>query len=215
MGQEIRCMVTFGDNASDGTAHLDGEALRFRGPLRLTIPLREVQAAIARDGRLEITTAQGVATFDLGRSAERWAAKILHPPSVLDKLGVKDGSRVCVLSSGAPGEGTDAPWGLREHLIMHGSEVGEDVLSGGWDTIFLGAENREDLGRIDGLRCHLEPAGAVWVVFPKGKQHLKEADVLASGRAAGLVDVKVVKFSETHTALKFVVPVAHRAQRPR
>ena len=30
--------------------------------------------------------------------------------------------------------------------------------------------------------------------------------MLAAGRAAGLTDVKVARFSETHTALKFVVP---------
>ena len=33
---------------------------------------------------------------------------------------------------------------------------------------------------------------------------------MAAGKAAGLVDVKVVKFSETHTAEKFVIPVARR-----
>ncbi len=34
--------------------------------------------------------------------------------------------------------------------------------------------------------------------------------VMRAGRAAGLVDVKVVGFSATHTAQKFVIPVAAR-----
>jgi hypothetical protein len=34
--------------------------------------------------------------------------------------------------------------------------------------------------------------------------------VLAAGKQAGLVDVKVVSFSDTHTAEKFVIPVAKR-----
>ncbi len=31
-----------------------------------------------------------------------------------------------------------------------------------------------------------------------------------AGKAAGLVDVKVVSFSPTHTAEKFVIPIAKR-----
>lgn len=33
---------------------------------------------------------------------------------------------------------------------------------------------------------------------------------MAAGKEAGLVDIKVVRFSETHTALKFVIPLARR-----
>ena len=33
---------------------------------------------------------------------------------------------------------------------------------------------------------------------------------MAAGKAAGLVDVKVVGFSATHTAEKFVIPVPAR-----
>ena len=36
---------------------------------------------------------------------------------------------------------------------------------------------------------------------------------MAAGKAAGLVDVKVVAFSATHTAEKFVIPVAKRRDR--
>jgi hypothetical protein len=48
------------------------------------------------------------------------------------------------------------------------------------------------------------------VVYPKGKQEITENDVLKAGRQAGLVDTKVALFSDTHTALKFVVPVKWR-----
>jgi hypothetical protein len=50
----------------------------------------------------------------------------------------------------------------------------------------------------------------LWIVYPKGKSEIREIDVLAAGKAAGLVDVKVVAFSATHTALKFVRPKAKR-----
>ena len=56
----------------------------------------------------------------------------------------------------------------------------------------------------------IQPAGALWVVYPKGRQDIKEGDVMAAAKAAGLVDVKVCAFSATHTATKMVIPVARR-----
>ena len=39
---------------------------------------------------------------------------------------------------------------------------------------------------------------------------IREKQVLETGRAAGPKDVKVASFSASHTALKFVIPVAAR-----
>jgi hypothetical protein len=50
----------------------------------------------------------------------------------------------------------------------------------------------------------------VWVIRPKGSDRISENDVMAAGRAAGLYDVKVVRFSDTHTAQKFVIPKKDR-----
>ena len=76
--------------------------------------------------------------------------------------------------------------------------------------IFFGASEAADLGGVAELVPSLTSAGALWIVYPKGKQEIKEGQVLAAGKAAGLVDVKVVSFSETHTALKFVRPKSKR-----
>jgi hypothetical protein len=50
----------------------------------------------------------------------------------------------------------------------------------------------------------------VWAIYPKGRRELSEDTVRAAGRRAGLVDVKVVRFSETLGALKLVIPRARR-----
>jgi hypothetical protein len=76
--------------------------------------------------------------------------------------------------------------------------------------IFLRVGPRADLGRLASLEPWIERNGAVWIVYPKGRKDLKETDVIAAGLAAGLVDNKVVRFSDTHTALRFVIPVARR-----
>jgi hypothetical protein len=51
---------------------------------------------------------------------------------------------------------------------------------------------------------------ALWVVYRKGQKEITEMDVIGTGRKSGLKDVKVVGFSPTHTALKFVIPLHKR-----
>ena len=58
--------------------------------------------------------------------------------------------------------------------------------------------------------AQIVPNGAIWTLRTKGQRAVTEADTMAAGKAAGLVDVKVVSFSETMTAEKFVIPVARR-----
>ena len=79
------------------------------------------------------------------------------------------------------------------------------------DLIFYGVDHRDGLGGIAALVRRIKPDGAVWIVRPKGRREITEAETMAAGKRAGLVDVKVVSFSDTHTAEKFVIPVAKRA----
>ena len=66
------------------------------------------------------------------------------------------------------------------------------------------------LDRLARLEPFIERNGAVWAVFPKGRKELRDVDVIRAGVAAGLVDNKVIRFSETHTAFRFVIPLARR-----
>lgn len=54
------------------------------------------------------------------------------------------------------------------------------------------------------LKANLKPGGALWLIYPKGVPEIKEIEVIRAGRAAEMKDVKVARFSATHTALKFV-----------
>jgi hypothetical protein len=48
-------------------------------------------------------------------------------------------------------------------------------------------------------------------VSRKGKAAtLRDVEVMAAAKSAGLVDNKVVSFSATHTSLRLVIPVARR-----
>jgi hypothetical protein len=89
-----------------------------------------------------------------------------------------------------------------------------DVLEAGDKTpaelTFLEVPDARALPAIAKYATKIKGAEALWVVYPKGKKEVTENDVISAGRKSGLKDVKVVGFSATHTALKFVLPVAKR-----
>jgi hypothetical protein len=78
------------------------------------------------------------------------------------------------------------------------------------DWIFFAADSKDDLGSLSKISKSMQGATPLWIVYPKGQKHITENDVLAAGRKSGLKDVKVVGFSPTHTALKFLLPVSRR-----
>jgi hypothetical protein len=130
------------------------------------------------------------------------AKEIGSTRSLMDKLGVKPGARVAVL-------------GLKDEAFLRQlSESGADVTVGrrrkSADLIFYLAEKPGDLAKLSALEGDMMRNGAIWVVSPKRKPEIADVVVIAAGIAAGLVDNKVVRFSDTHTALRFVVPLARR-----
>ena len=122
--------------------------------------------------------------------------------ALLDKLGVKAGQRISVL-------GVEDPAFLKD-LAAIAPDAVHAKLQKESDRIFLGAEDLKSLARINSLEPHMKRSGAIWIVYPKGQKHIREADVMAAGKSAGLTDNKVCRFSDTHTALRFVIPVARR-----
>jgi hypothetical protein len=203
MGQEATCKLRLGKKFSEGKALLESEELIFRGgELRLKIPFREITSLEAKAGWLRVTFPEGVVIFELGAQAAKWAEKIKNPKSLVDKLGVKAGFRVAILGV------KDA--GFRRDLETRTRDIVEGKTARDSDLVFFGAERAEELKELRRLQKALKPNGAIWVVYPKGQTQITENDVLAEGKQAGLVDVKVARFSPTHTALKFVIPTARR-----
>jgi hypothetical protein len=116
-----------------------------------------------------------------------------------EKLGVKPGQAVLLVGI------TDA------HFISELQAGGARITrSGSPDVVFCGVDSRAALVKLTDLAKRIKRDGAVWTIRPKGSPLISEADVLKAGKAAGLVDVKVVRFSETHTAEKFVFRLKDR-----
>jgi hypothetical protein len=202
MGAETKCTATVSGKRAVGKALLETDELIFRGEdVRLTIPYKSVSSIDAKDGVLHVAWLSGVASFELGPSAVKWADRIRNPPSRIDKLDVKPGQLVLFV-------------GIRDATLREEIETrGAIVLARGIepvDAIFVAAHERGDLERLATVQKFLKRTGAIWVIRPKGSPNISESDVMSAGKRVGLVDVKVVRFSDTHTAEKFVIPVSKR-----
>jgi hypothetical protein len=127
----------------------------------------------------------------------------VYTTPLLDKLGIKPGARVAVVN-------LDAPWFLdlltdRTADVTMGSPLPDS------DVIVVGADSLNDLFALQDLRARIRPNGGIWIVSRKGREAtIRDTDVIAASLDAGLVDNKVVSFSETQTALRAVIRVRDR-----
>jgi hypothetical protein len=202
MGNEAACTLRYEGKTFSGKALLETEELLFRGQTRLRIPFLSIVALEARDGRLHVLTKEGLAVFEIGPPAEKWREKIVNPKSLVEKLGVKSGEAVSLLGK--------FPSDFVTSLKKHGAAVLQDKITKDVPRYFLAAESRKDLQRVKPIANSLRRAAALWIVYPKGQTSITETDVRSTGLRAGLTDIKVARFSATHTALKFVIPQAKR-----
>ncbi len=202
MGNEVTCRVRFGNQESKGKALLETSEILFRGDFRLKIPFSTIKSVKAANGELRVETPEGLAVFQLSDAAEKWRDKILHPKSRMEKLGVKPDAKVSLFGEFET-EFLREVGGLTKSLIK--AKVTSDS-----ECIFFAADSKEGLSALSKISKSMQGATALWIVYPKGQKRITENDVLSAGRKAGLKDIKVVGFSPTHTALKFVIPVNRR-----
>lgn len=204
MGQEAESTLVRGKSRAKGRAHLESDHLLFRGDaVREKVMFATVREARADGDTLHLVHAAGALQLLLpAKTAAKWVAKILNPPTRLDKLGVKSGMRVAIVGV------DDAD--LTREINDRGATIVRESL-GSIDVLFYSAESAGALDRLAALRACLTPAGALWVVHRKGKEAtLKDVEVFAAAKRVGLVDTKVASFSATHTAEKLVIPLALR-----
>jgi len=122
--------------------------------------------------------------------------------SRIDKLGLKDGMRVALI-------GIDDAW-IRRELAERTGDVSESRPKPDTDLVLFGVNEVAKLTRLVTLVKTIKRNGAIWVAWPKGQKHIREDDIRGAALAGGLVDIKVMAFSETLSALKLVIPLAKR-----
>jgi hypothetical protein len=202
MGNELNCTVRFGEETSEGKALLETSEVLFRGEFRLKIPFATIKSAKAEDGELRLQTADGLAVFEIGPAADKWREKILHPKTRIDKIGLKPGAKVSLVGN--------FDLDFVDELKTVAATLSKNKVAADSDAIFFDADSLKTLSGVAKIAKSLRGAAALWIVYPKGQKRITENDVIGAGRKTGLKDVKVVGFSATHTALKFVLPLTKR-----
>lgn len=123
------------------------------------------------------------------------------PKPLLGKLGVKPGMSVAAI-------------GVEDTLFLADlqTRVGDfaSTATAEHDAIFVAIDGPRDLTQMAVHKKAIKRDGMIWAVYRKGRKDFTENHVLDGGLAAGLVDVKIARFSDTHSASKFVIRKAER-----
>ena len=118
------------------------------------------------------------------------------------KLGIREGSRICYVNQPSDFERTvgELPDGVEVRSRARGSL---DVV------VWFVTARRELEARLAALRRAIEPAGALWVAWPKRSSgvatDMTEDVVREVALPTGLVDNKVCAIDETWSGLRLVV----------
>ena len=123
------------------------------------------------------------------------------------KLGIKDESRVALVNAPQGFESTLGP-------LPDGATV-QSRLRHGLDVIVFFTTSRGELARrFERLAHSLDPAGGLWIAWPKKSSgvetDLDQSVVMEIGLATPLVDNKVCSIDETWSGLRFVVRKENR-----
>jgi hypothetical protein len=196
MGQEAKCIARYKGQSGPGTALLESDGIHYRGAFRLFIPAADLKSAKVENGLLVTTVGGEVARLELGSVAGDWLHRVLNPKSLLDKLGMKPGLEVSLL-----GEFDSA---FKTQLSSVTGKVSFGKVRPESDMVFFAAESKADLNALSKITAALKPRSALWIIYPKGVQTIRESDVSTAAKASGLVANKVVSFSPSHTGLRFV-----------
>lgn len=205
MGLERECRVVLGRLRFTAEVQLETNELIVRGTTRTVVPFARLESLRADGPWLRFELDGEPAALELGEAeVARWLDRIRNPKNRLDKLGVKPALRVAAVDVDDPD--------FAGELAQREVTVAQARAGAGLDLVFIGATRKTQLARLAALRDAIRPEGAVWVTWPKGRPELREDDVRAAALKVGLVDVKVVAFSDRLSGLKLVIPLAKRPQ---
>ena len=131
----------------------------------------------------------------------------VYTTPLLDKLGIRPGMRVALIDIEDPE--------IRRLIAERTTDLTEGDPKPETDVVLFGAETPGDVASLSMLASRIRSNGSIWVVSRKGKAAtLRYEQILDVAKGAGLIDNKVAAFSATHTAVRFVIPVALRPKSP-
>lgn len=199
MAMESACKLQIGRNHYDGRVRMEADHIDFAGPTKYRFRLSEIRSPRQDTDSLCFDFHGSPVSLKLSslRAASNWYEYVLHPRTLVDKLGVKEGYRVRVMNLDDQNLLT---------MIQSKNATLVSPPATACDMVMLGVERPSELRQITDLSEVLPPDGAIWVVLPKSVRTVTKANVHAAAREAGLSQTDVVDYSETQAAYKMVRP---------
>ena len=195
MGREAKTLCIEGKQKFEVKAHLDSQALQLTGAKKLTLPLAQVRTATVEGEDLKVAAAGATFALRLGaKEAAACAKKILNPPSLADKLGVKPGATVRLIGPRVKELDEAAPH------ADHAAALSAKVLAA-CDIAILTLTPLTAEKQIAAAKA-LPANTALWLIYEKGTKPNGD-DVIMLARKAGLKDTKVARVSERYAGLRF------------
>lgn len=126
---------------------------------------------------------------------------------LVKKLGIKEGSAICILNAPSGYQTTLTP--LPQDVNIH------HLFKDSFDFIqFFTSSKKNLLDTFGELKKSLKKDGSLWISWPKQSSHvetdLNENIIRNIGLENGLVDVKVIAIDEIYSGLKFVYRLKDR-----
>lgn len=200
MAMESACKLRVGKDQYDGKVRMEADHIDFAGSTKFRFRLSEIRNP-HREGDAVLFSFHGnpvsIKLEGSDRTAEEWLEYVLHPQTLADKLGVKEGQKIRVMNL------DDSE--LLSSLDSKKTQVVFQPVSR-CDVVLLGVERGSELSQLGDLSETLRPDGAIWVVLPKTVRTVTKANVLAAVREAGLCQTEVVDYSENQAAYKIIRP---------
>jgi hypothetical protein len=197
MGREERTAYRSGKERADVRAHLGSAALELTGGKKLKIRLADVRKAVADGDTLRVETKSEKFELALGvKEAAAWAKKILNPPTLADKLGLKAETKVLLVGQRIAEVEEAAANATRIANLTAAKAKAANI-------VILTLDPETATKQIAAAAKALPKGTALWLVYTKGTKPNGD-DIIRLARTTGLKDTKVARISETHAALRFI-----------
>lgn len=191
MGREAVCPCRWGADKGEVKALLESHELILRGDIKRKVAVAELKSVTVDGDDLRFKVGRESVALRLGaKDAASWAKKIAtRPPSLKEKLGLKDGAKALAIGP------------LKDPALA-------EALKGATTTSATKAalavaviENDKDLAKA--IRA-CPPATPLWIVHRKGKAATYgDTPIRAAMRASGFIDTKVSAVSDDFSATRY------------
>ncbi|MEM7783023.1 MAG: hypothetical protein AAF623_06700, partial [Planctomycetota bacterium] len=172
----------------------DSEKLEFRGPeIRWSVQVGKGTSAKVDGDTIKVTRGSKSVTFTVGSKADHWQNKILNPPTLATKLGLKKDQAFTIRGS--------FDNSFQKQLLAHGLVKGKTAKT--CDICFILLESASNLSRFDKLAQSVSTGTHIWAVFPKGAKQITRSQVIAAGKLNGMGPGKGISFDAVHSAMRF------------